>query len=57
MGNATDTNDPTGTPGAPPFDPDPDLITFLERGKEPTEAEVREMAERVRARSARGRED
>lgn len=57
MGNATDTNDPTGTPGPPPFMPDPDLIAHFERGGKPSEAEVREMADRVRARSARERAD
>ena len=45
---------PTGgdTPEPPPFQPDPELIAHFERGGKPSEAEVREMADRVRSRSA-----
>ncbi len=35
----------------PPFQPDPDLIAYLEHGGKPSEAEVREMAEKAQARS------
>jgi hypothetical protein len=30
----------------PPLDPDPDLITYLERGYKPTREEIRELTER-----------
>jgi hypothetical protein len=46
---------PTEEP--PPFTPDPDLIAHFERGGKPSEVEVREMADRVRARSARAPDD
>lgn len=50
--------EPSGpTEEPPPFMPDPDLIAHFERGGKPSDAEVREMADRVRARSARERED
>ena len=48
MGNEPDTTDPTKPPEPPPFQPDPDLIAYLEHGGKPSEAEVRDMAERVR---------
>jgi hypothetical protein len=35
----------------PPFQPDPELIAYLEHGGKPSEAVVRQMAERIRARS------
>jgi hypothetical protein len=45
-----DPAEPTEEP--PPFMPDPDLIAHFERSGKPTEREVREMAQRVRTRSA-----
>jgi hypothetical protein len=36
----------TQTPEPPPFDPDPDLITYLERGDKPTREEIRKLTER-----------
>ena len=36
----------TLTPEPPPFDPDPDLITYLELGDKPTREEIRELTER-----------
>jgi hypothetical protein len=36
----------TQTPDPPPFDPDPDLITYLERGDKPAREEIRELTER-----------
>jgi hypothetical protein len=32
-------------PEPPPFDPDPDLITHLERGEKPSRDDVRAVAE------------
>jgi hypothetical protein len=46
MEKPTDTNHPPGTPEPPPFDPDPDLITYLERGDKPTREELRELTGR-----------
>ena len=46
MEEETETSDPTQTPEPPPFDPDPDLVTFLERGKKPTREELLEQAGR-----------
>lgn len=36
----------------PPFQPDPELIAYLEHGGKPSEREVREMAEKAQGRSA-----
>jgi len=38
------TGEPTEEP--PPFQPDPELIAYLEHGGKPSELEVREMAQR-----------
>lgn len=38
--------DQVDRPEPPPFDPDPDLITHLERGDKPTREEVRVITER-----------
>ena len=46
MEEEPDTSDPTQTREPPPFDPDPDLVTFLERGKKPTREELLERTER-----------
>lgn len=46
MEEEPDTSDPTQTPEPPPFDPDPDLVTFLERGKKPTREQLLEQIER-----------
>ncbi len=46
MEEEPDTTDPTQTSDPPPFDPDPDLVTFLERGKKPTREELLEQPER-----------
>jgi hypothetical protein len=35
----------------PPFQPDPDLIAYLEHGGKPSEAEVRQVADKIQARS------
>jgi hypothetical protein len=46
---------PTGdsaesTEEPPPFQPDPELIAYLEHGGKPSEREVRRIAEKVRDR-------
>jgi hypothetical protein len=41
-----DAPDQIEPPDPPPFDPDPDLITHLERGDKPTREEVREVTQR-----------
>ena len=46
MGRDPDRTDPADMQEPPPFDPDPDLITFLERGKKPTREEVLGWIER-----------
>ena len=48
-------NEPGDEP--PPFEPDPDLIAYLEHGGKPSETEVREMTERVRSGSTQERHD
>lgn len=47
MEEKPDAPDQTEPPEPPPFDPDPDLITYLERGGKPTEREMREIAEQA----------
>jgi hypothetical protein len=46
MEEKPDTPDQMEPPEPPPFDPDPDLITYLERGDKPTLEEIRELSER-----------
>jgi hypothetical protein len=46
MADEPETKVDTQTPEPPPFDPDPDLITYLERGDKPTREEIRELTER-----------
>jgi hypothetical protein len=46
MDRDPDPTDPADMQEPPPFDPDPDLITFLERGKKPTREEVLGWIER-----------
>jgi hypothetical protein len=36
----------------PPFQPDPELIAYLEHGGKPSEAEVRELADKVRGHAS-----
>jgi hypothetical protein len=50
-------DEPTGgslepTEEPPPFQPDPELIAYLEHGGKPSELEVHEMTERAQGRSA-----
>jgi hypothetical protein len=47
MEEKPDPPDQKQPPEPPPFDPDPDLITYLERGGKPSEQEIREIAEKV----------
>lgn len=47
MEEKPDEPDTTEPPEPPPFDPDPDLITYLERGGKPSEREMREIAEQA----------
>ena len=47
MEEKTNAPDETEPPEPPPFDPDPDLITYLERGGKPTEREMREIGEKT----------
>jgi hypothetical protein len=42
--------EPTEEP--PPFNPDPDLIAYLEHGGKPSEQEVREMGQKAQGQSA-----
>jgi uncharacterized protein YneF (UPF0154 family) len=53
MDDDSDTSARSEAPEPPPFQTDPELIAYLEHGGKPSEAKVREMAERVRALSAR----
>jgi hypothetical protein len=46
MEEKPDAPDQTEPPKPPPFDPDPDLITYLERGGKPTREEIRVITER-----------
>jgi hypothetical protein len=46
MPDEPDTFEEVKLPEPPPFDPDPDLITYLERGDKPTREEIRELSER-----------
>lgn len=39
--------DKTDPPEPPPYDPDPDLITYLERGRKPSEGEIQEGVEKT----------
>jgi hypothetical protein len=55
MGKEPDqpTEEPTGpAEEPPPFQPDPELISYLERGGKPSEREVREMTEKAQRRPA-----
>jgi len=52
MEEEPDRPDAKEPPEPPPFEPDPDLIAYLEHGGKPSEQEVREMAEKVQGRSA-----
>ena len=36
----------------PPFQPDPELIAYVEHGGKPSEAEVRELADKVRGHAS-----
>ena len=47
-GETTEPPEPPQEEAPPPFDPDPALIQHLERGGKPSEAEVREVAERTK---------
>jgi hypothetical protein len=42
--------EPTEEP--PPFQPDPELIAYLEHGGKPSKLDVQEMAEKAEGRSA-----
>jgi hypothetical protein len=46
MEEKPDVPDQVEPPEPPPFDPDPDLITHLERGDKPTRDEVRAVTDR-----------
>jgi len=46
MDEKTDAPDETEPPEPPPFDPDPDLIAYLEGGDKPKREEIRELTER-----------
>jgi hypothetical protein len=47
MEEKPDAPDETEPPKPPPFDPDPDLIAYLEGGDKPSEREMREIAEQA----------
>jgi hypothetical protein len=46
MEEKPDPPDQKEPPEPPPFDPDPDLITYLERDDKPTGKEIRVITER-----------